>query len=371
MRSQKTVALASQPRVEPLHLRLSQVAALVGGTLDGDADPIVSGVAGIHEADAGDLTFLANPRYRAALHRSRASAVLVHPQEPVDRPAVRVADPALAFTLVLQHFAAAARVEAPRGIHPTAVVDEDVHLGRDVSIGAHVVIEAGVEVGDRTTILPGVVVYRNSRIGSDCTLHARVTLREGTVLGNRVVVHAGAVIGSDGFGFVNGSSDLKRVPHIGTVELEDDVEVGANTCIDRATIGCTRIGRGTKIDNLVQIAHNVKVGAGTVVCAQVGVSGSTEIGSRCKVGGQVGLTGHIQVGDDVVIAAQAGVAKPVPAGSRVSGYPARSHTVALRQLAALARLPGVLDTLHELHRRLERLEGRGAAGDRQADDHRP
>ena len=371
MSSHKTVALASQPRVEPLCLRLSQIATLVGGTLVGDADPILSGVAGIHEANAGDLTFLANPRYRAALHHSRASAVLVHLQEPVDRPAVRVADPALAFTRVLQHFAAAARVEVPRGIHPTAVVDDDVHLGRDISIGACVVIEAGVEIGDRTTILPGVVIYRNTRIGSDCTLHARVTLREGTVLGNRVVVHAGAVIGSDGFGFVNGGRELQRVPHIGHVELEDDVEVGANTCIDRSTTGCTRIGRGTKIDNLVQLAHNVKVGAGTVVCAQVGVSGSTEIGSRCKLGGQAGLVGHIRLGDDVFVAAQSGIAKSVPAGDRLSGTPARAHAVALRQQAALARLPGLLATVQELRRRLDRLEGGGAAGDRQADDHRP
>jgi len=370
MRPNKTVALARQPRVEPLCLHLSEVAALVGGTLVGDADPTITGVAGIHDANAGDLTFLAHRRYRAALGRSRASAVLVDGHEPVDLPAVRVVDPAFAFSIVLRHFAAAAWVEPARGIHPTAVLDDDVHLGRDVAIGAHVVVDAGVEIGDRTTILPGTVIYRNTRIGADCFLHARVALREGTVLGDRVVVHAGAVIGSDGFGFVSDGRTLHRVLHIGHVELEDDVEVGANACIDRATTGITRVCRGTKIDNLVQIAHNVKIGASTIVCAQVGVSGSTEIGSGCKLGGQAGLVGHIRIGDAAILAAQSGVTKSVPGRQTVSGYPAREHAQQLRQEAALSRLPQLLDTVRELRRRLQRLEAAGGRGDQPADDDR-
>ncbi|UCE01944.1 MAG: UDP-3-O-(3-hydroxymyristoyl)glucosamine N-acyltransferase [Candidatus Latescibacterota bacterium] len=353
----KTVALARKLRREPLCLRLSEIAAMVQGELVGADDPWITGLAGIHDANEGDLTFLGNRRYRAGLAKSRASAVLVDRQEPTRLPAVRVNDPAMAFALVLQHVGAATRVEYPAGVHPTAVIGDGVQIGSEVSIGAHVVLDNDVEIGDRTTILPGTVILRETHIGNDCLIYPNVTIREETIIGDRVIVQCGAVIGSDGFGFVSDGSRLHKVHHIGRVVLEDDVEVGANACIDRATTGETRVGRGTKIDNLVQLAHNVKVGENSILCAQVGVSGSTEIGNRVKLAGQVGLVGHIRIGDDAVVGAQAGVVKSIPPRTMSSGYPARPHARELRQQAALVRLPELLETVRDLRRRLERLEG--------------
>jgi UDP-3-O-[3-hydroxymyristoyl] glucosamine N-acyltransferase len=288
----------------------------------------------------------------------------VNRDERVAIPAVRVDDPALAFTIVLRYFAEDMKPLCARAIHPTAVVDDSVRLGTDVAIGANVVVEDGVEIGDRSTILPGTVILRDSVLGSDCFIYANVTIRESVRLGDRVIVHPGAVLGSDGFGYVQNGAILHKVPHIGTVEIGDDVEIGANACIDRATTGVTQIGRGTKIDNLVQIAHNVKVGESSVLCAQVGVSGSTEIGSGVTLAGQVGLVGHIRIGDQAVVGAQSGVSKSVPAGRMVSGYPARKHSDELRRQAALSRLPGLMETVRELRRRLDAIEGQGDQRDR-------
>ena len=355
----RTVALTRNPRVEPVCLRLSEIATMVDGTRVGDVDPIISGLAGLDEAGAGELTFLARPSFRRKLSATRAAAVLVNREEAVAIPAVRVDDPALAFTIVLRHFADAAKPICARGIHPTASVDDNAQLGTEVAIGANVVIEDGVEIGDRTTVLPGTVILRDATLGNDCLIHANVTIRESVRLGDRVVVHSGAVLGSDGFGYVQNGRILHKVPHIGSVEVGDDVEIGANSCVDRGTTGVTRIGRGTKIDNLVQIAHNVSIGESSVLCAQVGVSGSVEIGDGVTLAGQVGLAGHIRVGDQAVVGAQAGVLKSVPPRARVSGYPARKHTLALRQKAALSGLPGLMETVRDLRRRLDALEGQG------------
>ncbi len=356
MRANKSAVLAGAPLPSSLRLRLSEVATLVGGTCVGDADPWITGVAGIPDATDGDLTFLAQRRYRVALRHCRAAAVLVDPDESVDRPAVRVENPALAFAIMLHRFATAARKNWPRGIHPTASVEDSVELGQDVAVGAHVVLQSGVRVGARTTLLPGTVVLRNARLGADCLVYPNVTIYDGTEIGDRVVLHGGVVIGSDGFGYVREDDTLHKVPHLGHVVIEDDVEIGANSCIDRATTGTTRVRRGTKIDNLVQIAHNVKIGESSLLCAQVGVSGSTELGSNVKIAGQVGIVGHIVIGDGAVIGAQRGVPKSVPAHSAVSGYPALPHTRELRQQAALARLPDLLDTVRELEQRLLLLE---------------
>lgn len=366
----KTVALTRKPRVEPVCLRLSEIATLVGGDRVGDADPQITGVAGVEDAGPGDLTFLSDGRYRKKLRDSRATAVLVRRDEPVEIPAVRVDDPALAFTLVLRRFAEALPPVCARAIHPTAVVDESVQLGVEVAIGANVVIDEGVSIGDRTTILPGTVILRDVVIGDDCYLHANVTVRERVRLGDRVVVHPGAVLGSDGFGYAKNGSMLHKIPHIGSVEIDDDVEIGANACIDRGTTGVTRVGRGTKIDNLVQIAHNVKVGESSVLCAQVGVSGSTEIGHGVTLAGQAGLVGHIRIGDGASVGAQGGVIGSIPAGRAVSGYPAREHAAALRQQAALSRLPGLIETVRDLRRRLDAMQGQGEQRERKPDDDR-
>ena len=366
----KTVALARKPRAIPVCLRLSEIATMVDGTRIGDVDPMILGLASLDEADSGELTFLARRGFRRKLATTRAAAVLVSREEAVAIPAIQVDDPALAFTIVLRHFADAAKPLRVRSIHPTASVDDGAQLGTDVAIGANVVIEDGVEIGDRTTILPGTVILRDARLGSDCVIHANVTICESVRLGDRVVVHAGAVLGSDGFGYVPNGKILHKVPHIGGVEVGDDVEIGANTCIDRSTTGVTRIGRGTKIDNLVQIAHNVTIGESSVLCAQVGVSGSVEIGDGVTLAGQVGLAGHLRVGDQAVVGAQSGVVKSVPPRTRVSGYPARRHITALRQQAALSWLPGLMETVRELRRRLDAMEGQGEQGDPKANDDR-
>lgn len=358
MNPKDAAALAPASRPAMPCLDLTEIARLVGGEVAGGANPRITGVAGIREARAGDLTFLANRRYAPDLASTQASAVLVGRTEVVSRPAVRVDNPALAFMKVLRYFSEAVKLTYPRTVHPTAVVGDSVVLGVDVSIGAHVVLEGDVVIGDRTVVLPGTVIMRHSRLGADCTIYPNVVIREYTEIGDRVIVHGGVVIGSDGFGFLTEGTTHLKVPQIGRVVIEDDVEIGANSCIDRATTGVTRIGRGTKIDNLVQVAHNVEVGSDSLLCAQVGVSGSTRIGSRVKLAGQAGLVGHIQIGDGAVVGAQGGVTKSVPPDGCVSGYPARPHHIAVRQQAALGRLPELLDTIRALEARVAELEQR-------------
>jgi len=352
---------APETRSDAPCLLLSEVARLVGGDRVGSANPPLTGVAGIREAETGDLTFVAQRRYESHLQTTRASAVIVGRDTVVHLPAVRVDNPALAFMKVVRVFGESVRLTFPRTVHPSAVIDDSVVLGADVSIGAHVVLEGGVVVGDRSTILPGTVILRHSRIGADCIVYPNVVLREYTEVGDRVVLHAGVVLGSDGFGYVHDGTRHHKVPQIGRVVIEDDVEIGANTCIDRATTGVTRVRRGTKIDNLVQVAHNVEIGEDSVLCAQVGVSGSTQLGSRVTLAGQAGLVGHIRIGDGATVGAQGGVTKSVPAGTSVSGYPARPHHLAVRQQAALARLPELLDTVRQLAARIAELEQRERA----------
>jgi UDP-3-O-[3-hydroxymyristoyl] glucosamine N-acyltransferase len=361
MSTKNAASLARDPRPSAPCLSLSEVARLVGGETHGTSNPLITGVAGIREACPGDVTFLTARRYQPYLRSTRASAVLVSRGERLEAnglPMVRVDNPALAFLKVVRHFSEAVKLSFPRTVHPTAVIDETARLGRDVHIGAHVVIEGGVEIGDRSVVLPGTCILRHSRLGADCLVYPNVVIREHTEIGARVILHSGVVLGSDGFGFLPDGGVHLKMPQIGRVVLEDDVEVGANSCIDRATTGITRVRRGTKIDNLVQIAHNVEIGEDSIVCAQVGISGSTLVGSRVKLAGQAGLVGHIRIGDDAVVGAQGGVTKSVPATACVSGYPARPHQEALRQQAALGRLPELLDEIHDLQRRLAALEER-------------
>jgi len=358
MTTNQAAPVARMARRDSTCLLLSDVARLVDGEMVGGANPVITGVAGIREALPGDLTFLAARRYQAFLRTTKASAVLVGHHDSVERPAVRVENPALAFMKVLRHFSEDVRLTFPRTVHPTAVIDPSAQLGRDVSVGAYVVIEGGVVIGDRSVILPGTCILRHSRLGSDCLVYPNVVIREYTEIGDRVILHAGVVLGSDGFGFLTEGTTHLKVPQIGRVVLEDDVEVGANACIDRATAGVTRVRRGTKIDNLVQIAHNVEIGEDSLVCAQVGISGSTLVGSRVKLAGQAGLVGHIKIGDDAVVGAQGGVTKSIPPTACWSGYPARDHQQAMRQNAALGRLPEALDELRALARRVAELEER-------------
>lgn len=341
--------------------RLSDIARDIGGTLEGADDPLITGVSGIREAEPGQLSFLAHPRYAAYVSITRAAALIVGRDglpggiEAGGPLLVRVDSPYHGFLKALKLFGGD-RPELTPGIHPSAVVGEGVVLGHNVSLGAHVVVEAGAHLGDRVAVMPGTYVGAASVIGDDTVLWPNVVVRERCRLGRRVIVHSGTVIGSDGFGYVRDGSTQLKVPQVGTVEIGDDVEIGANVTIDRATTGVTQIGDGVKIDNLVQVAHNVTLGAHTVICAQVGISGSAQIGSEVMIGGQAGVIGHIQVGDRVTVAGKSGVTKSVASDTRVSGYPASDHEQALRVQAHARRLPDLVREVRDLKSRLEALE---------------
>ena len=256
-------------------------------------------------------------------------------------------------------FAADLAVRYPRGVHPSAVVDPSATLGKNVAVGPLCTVAKDARVGDNTTLVAGVFVGEAATVGTDCLIYPNVTVREATVIGDRVILQPGVVLGADGFGYAKNGSIHHKVPQIGRVVIEDDVELGANTCIDRATTGETRIKRGTKVDNLVQVAHNVVMGENCVVAAQVGISGSTEVGHGVVIGGQAGVGGHIVIGDRAIVGAQGGVTKDVAPNRIVSGYPAREHSVAKRINAHTAMLPELFKRVKELEHRLSELEEGG------------
>jgi UDP-3-O-[3-hydroxymyristoyl] glucosamine N-acyltransferase len=337
--------------------RLSEIAATIGAILEGEGDPEITGVAGIREALPGQITFLANPRYRSYAPETRASAMIVSADYIPEGSCrlLRADDPYMAYLKVLRLFGADRPRVAP-GIHPTAVIGEDVRMGAHVSIGAHAVIEAGATLGDRVTLMPGLFIGSGVTIGDDTFMYPNVTIRENCRIGRNVTIHSGAVIGSDGFGYAREGETLRKIPQLGTVIVEDDVEIGANVTIDRATTGATHIGAGVRIDNLVQIAHNVTIGENSVICAQVGISGSTEIGRNVTLAGQAGVVGHIKIGEGAQVGAQAGVTKSEPAGVRVSGYPATEHDQALRIQAHTRKLPELTQAVKDLRQKLAELE---------------
>jgi UDP-3-O-[3-hydroxymyristoyl] glucosamine N-acyltransferase len=337
-------------------LRLRDLAERLGCRLEGDGAIEITRVAGLEAAGPGDITFFTNPRYAAALRTTRASAVILADDGSVAPCAIlRSANPYLSFAHALA-ILSPERPVAP-GIHPTAIVGRDVSLGSGVSVGPFAVLGEGARIGDRVIVHAHSVIGPDARVGDDCVLHARVSIRERSILGNRVVVQDGAVIGSDGFGFVTASDGAHhKIPQLAHVVIEDDVEVGANTTIDRPAVGETRIEAGTKIDNLVQIAHGVRVGRHTLIAAQAGVAGSTHIGSRVMLAGQVGVAGHIHVGDGVRATAQTGIPNSLEEGAFVSGYPAIDNRDWLKASAIFRRLPELKKQLHDLATRLEALE---------------
>ncbi|MDZ7336902.1 MAG: UDP-3-O-(3-hydroxymyristoyl)glucosamine N-acyltransferase [candidate division KSB1 bacterium] len=339
-------------------MTLADIAAHVGGTVSGDGGVRIHGLGKIQDAHEGELTFLANPKYAKFVTSTRASAIILAEdfQGPCPIPAIRVKDPYFAFLKAVRLFNPPEET-LPPGVHPLAVVDESAVLGPSAAVGPLAVVGRNVRLGRDVKIYPGVVLYPNVTVGDDSVIHANVTVREGVQIGRRVIIHSGAVLGADGFGFVYEEDHYEKLPQTGTVIIEDDVEIGANTTIDRATLGATIIRRGAKLDNLIQIAHNVEVGEHTVIAAQAGISGSTQVGKRVKIGGQAGFVGHIHIGDDSIIGAQAGVAKDVPPGVFVTGYPAREVTSYHRSLAALARLPELIKRVRALEKEVERLRG--------------
>ena len=335
---------------------LNEIALLVGGVVEGDGNTVVDCLAGIRDALPGALSFIANEKYVSFLESTRATALVVSRNLPVEGfPLIRVDDPDRAWTLLLE-LVKPPPVVPPEGIHASAYVGERVTVGKGVSIMAHAVVMDGTTIGDGTVLYPNVYVGHDVSIGCDCLLYPGVVLRERVVLCNRVVIQPGAVIGSDGFGYENKAGCFVKQEQCGTVFLDDDVEIGANVAIDRARFHETRIGCGSKIDNLVQIAHNVTVGKDTVIVSQTGVSGSTRIGNRVTIAGQCGVAGHITVGDNVIVAAKGGVTKSVPAGRVVYGNPAGDRVVAQRRAVALRKLPDLLKEVRNLKERIARLE---------------
>ena len=337
-------------------LTLAEIAAEVGGTVVGDASTVIRGVAGIREAQPGEITFIANSRYDSHLAETRASAVICS-REPrtAPMPLVQVDNPYLAFQLVVRLLRPELYHPMP-GVHPTAVVSQAATLGADASVGAHCVIEAGARVGARTVLMPGCYVGVQASIGDDCLLYPHVSVREECVIGSRCILHSGAIIGADGFGFAFDAGRYHKVPQVGIVQIGDDVEIGANTTVDRATTDATRIGDGTKIDNLVQIGHNVQIGRHCIVVAQVGISGSTRLEDYVVIGGQAGLIGHITVGAGAQVGAQAGVSKSVAPKAKVWGTPAQPLGVVKRINAYLQRLPLLFQRAKALEAKVEALE---------------
>ena len=339
-------------------MKLRELAERLRCRLEGDGNVDIERVAGIEHAQAGDLTFIANPKYLAQLTTTRASAVIVSQTLSVECTTptlLRSDNPYLAFARAVA-LLADAPAPAP-GIDPTSVLAPDAQLAADVSIGALVTVGAGAAIGARTIIHPHVVVGPGARLGDDCVVHAHVSIRERVQIGHRVVLQDGAVVGSDGFGFVKQADGTHlKIPQHGDVVIEDDVEIGANTTIDRPAVGETRIAAGTKIDNLVQIAHGVAVGRRVLLAAQVGVAGSTVIEDDVVLAGQVGVAGHLRVGKGVVATAQTGVPNSVEAGAFVSGYPAIPNRDWLKSSAVFRHLPALKKRVAELEQRIAELE---------------
>ncbi len=335
---------------------LKEIAQLIEGELIGNPDIVITGISGIKEAKEGDITFLANPKYFHLMKTTKASAIITS-KDITDskKPLIRTENPSLAFAKVVS-LVAPNDIRHPKGIHPTAIIDETARLGKNISVGAYTIIEKGVEIGDNSIIYGGCYIGHYTHIGSDCLIYPNVSIRERIEIGSRVIIHSGAVIGSDGFGFATVKGVQEKIPQIGTVVIEDDVEIGANVTIDRARFDKTVIGKGTKIDNLVQIAHNVVIGKNCIIVAQAGISGSTSLGEGVILAGQAGVVGHITIGEGSIVAAQAGVTKSVPPHTKVSGYPAKPHDVAKRVNACVQRLPQLYKKIKDLEAKVAELE---------------
>jgi UDP-3-O-[3-hydroxymyristoyl] glucosamine N-acyltransferase len=329
-------------------MKLGEIASLLGATLEnGDPHAEITGVAGIEEAAAGHITFVANPKYAAAAKTTAASAVIVSEDFPaISTGMLRSKNPYLAFARAIDLFYQAP--QCPAVVHPTAIIAPSAKLGTNAHVGAYVVIADDVEIGDNAVLLPHVVIYRGARIGDNFFAHAHAVVREYCALGDNIVLQNGAIVGCDGFGFARDGDHWEKITQSGPTVLENDVEVQANSCVDRASVGETRIGRGVKIDNLAQVGHGSAVGEHTLLCAQVGLAGSTVVGKNVILAGQVGVAGHCNIGDGVVVTAQSGTHGDIPAGVTVSGSPAFDHKQWLRAVSIFTKLPELAKTVRNL-----------------------
>ncbi len=336
-------------------MKLSELAALTGARVEGDSGEIdITGAAGLDDAQSGQVTFLANPRYTPRVNATHASAIYVSDEAAIDRaiPILRAKDPYLAYTRALRLFHPEPKISPT--IHPSAVIDPSAVVDENVWIGACSVIGPSSRIAAGVRIYPNVTIYENVTIGKDSVIHSGTAIRERSVIGERVVIHNNSVVGCDGFGYAKDEQrSWLKIPQTGRVVVEDDVEIGAGTTIDRASVGESRIGRGTKIDNLVQIGHSCTIGEDSLLCAQVGLAGSSHIGSRVILAGQAGVAGHLTIGDDVVLTAKSATSHDVPAGKIISGIPAFDNKEWLRSTAAYRRLGEMQRRIRELEKKLE------------------
>jgi UDP-3-O-[3-hydroxymyristoyl] glucosamine N-acyltransferase len=341
-------------------MKLGELAARLGCRLEGDGNVEVRGVAGIESAQAGEVTFLANPKYSRELTRTLATAVFLNEKVVLKRgpglpplAALRSQNPYFDFARAIELFCAPAAY--PAGTHPTAVVAKSAKIGEGAHIGPHCFVDEGVEIGRRAVLHSLVTIYRNTRIGDDFLAHSQTVVRERCTIGNRVILQNGVVVGGDGFGFAKRPDGRwHKIMQNSPVVIEDDVEIQSNSCIDRATVGETRIRRGAKIDDLVLVGHACDVGEDTILCGQVGLAGSTRVGNGCILAGQVGSAGHLDIGDGATVTSQSGVPSDVPPGALYSGYPAMENKLWLKVMATLKNLPEMQKTVRRLARKSKR-----------------
>jgi UDP-3-O-[3-hydroxymyristoyl] glucosamine N-acyltransferase len=338
-----------------LEKTLREIAAYLQGSVIGDPHTVIKGLQGIDEAEAGDLTFIANPKYRGRLETTRASAILVMPgTESPGKNLLVVDDPYTAFGRLLQLFYAEGEIQ--QGVSPKAHIEAGAHVSPEAVVYPGVYIGHRARISPRAVLYPGVFVGPDVQIGEETILYPNVVIYRRCLIGKRVILHAGVIVGADGFGFALPGRENTKIPQIGIVQIDDDVEIGANTTIDRGTLGKTWIQKEVKIDNLVQIAHNCVIGEKSIIVSQVGISGSTKLGKSVLIGGQGGLVGHIEIGDGAMIAAKSGVHEDIPAGGVFSGYPAIPHREWLRMAAVMPKLPEMRRTITALTKRIEELE---------------
>ena len=344
------------PEKKSVPIQVSALAKLLDCPYKGKGTTLISGVSNLIEAEKGDIVFLAHRKFRSQLEQTKASAVIIPVDETFDRiPVIKSDKPQLSFIKAVEYFFQPHR-PAP-GIHSQAYVSPTAIVGKDVSIGAFAFIGDDVEIGNRAVIFPFVAMYPRTKVGRDCIIHSHVSIREESFIGNKVIIHNGAVIGSDGFGYIQDNRKTHvKIPQKGIVVIQDNVEIGANTTIDRASLGKTIIRKGTKIDNLVQIAHNVEIGSDVILVAQTGIAGSSKIGKKVIAGGQVGIADHVEIGDNVIMAAKSGVTKSIPANTMVAGYPHLDIRDWRKAWASIPQLYDLLKEIKKLKKKIEKLE---------------
>lgn len=334
-----------------------EIAEQHNGVVIGDGTRSIQSVNGIDDAIAGEITFLGNAKYIPKMEHVQAGAVLVPRDYTVEHsfPTIQVDSPYFVFATLLKELEEDLLVH-PQGIHPSATQGEGVILGKNVALDAHVHLADGAKIGDNVVLYAGVYVGRNSTVGENTIVYPNTTIRENVSIGKNCIIHSNVAIGSDGFGFTPMGAIKAKIPQVGRVEIGDDVEIGSNSAVDRATCGVTRIGNGTKIDNLVQIAHNVTIGEHTTISGMSAIAGSATIGSNVTMAGKSGIMGHITIGDDSIVGSDSGVLQSIDAGSIVSGFPAIDHKINLRQMMGQRRLPQALRTIRNLEKRIEEIE---------------